>query len=74
MADVEELIDLVVRETGKSEEEIRDMMEKRKEATHGLLSDYGAIYAVAKEFGIGLDSEKTVITKLSDVEAQRAFN
>ncbi|RLI89441.1 MAG: hypothetical protein DRO62_01575 [Candidatus Altiarchaeales archaeon] len=74
MADVEELINLVIKGTGKSEEEIRDMMEKRKEATHGLLSDYGAIYAVAKEFGIGLDSEKTVITKLSDVRAQKAFN
>jgi len=74
MAEVEELIDLVVKETGKSEREIREMMEKRKEATHGLLSDYGAIYAVAKEFGIGLDNEKTVITKLSDIEAQKAFN
>lgn len=74
MAEVEKLIDLVVEETGKSEEEIRAMMEKRKEATHGLLSDYGAIYAVAKEFGIGLNDEKTVITKLSDTGAQRAFN
>lgn len=74
MAEVEKLIDRVIDGTGKSEKEIRAMMEKRKEATHGLLSDYGAIYAVAKEFGIGLNNEKTVITKLSDIEAQKAFN
>ncbi|MBN2015188.1 MAG: hypothetical protein JW778_08410 [Candidatus Altiarchaeota archaeon] len=74
MSEVENLIKKVVKESGKSEKEVRAMMEKRKEATHGLLSDYGAIYAVAKEFGIGFNNEKSVITKLSDIEAQKAFN
>lgn len=74
MSEVEKLIEQVVKESGKSEKEVRAMMEKRKEATHGLLSDYGAIYAVAKEFGIGFNNEKSVITKLSDIEAQKAFN
>lgn len=74
MSEVEKLIKKVVKESGKTEEEIRAMMEKRKEATHGLLSDYGAIYAVAKEFGVGFNNEKTPITKLSDVVPQKAYN
>ncbi len=74
MSEVEQLIEKVVKESGKSEKEVRSLMEKRKEATHGLLSDYGAIYAVAKEFGVGFNNEKPIITKLSDIELQKAFN
>ncbi len=74
MTEVEKLIDLVVEKTGRSEADIRGMMEKRKEATHGLLSDYGAIYAVAKEFGVVLDNDRVVVTKLSDLTPQKAVN
>ena len=74
MSEVEKLITQVIKESGKQEKDIRAMMEKRKEATHGLLSDYGAIYAVAKEFGVGFNNEKTVMTKLSDIVPQKAYN
>lgn len=74
MKETRELFERVVMESGKSSQEIREMVEKRKEATHGLLSDYGAIYAVAKELGIDIDIEKIMITKLSDIKSQKAFN
>lgn len=50
MNDTDQLFERVVKEGGKSPEEVREMIEKRKAATHGLLSDYGALYAVAKEW------------------------
>jgi replication factor A1 len=74
MSEVEKLITQVIEASGKQEKDIRSMMEKRKEATHGLLSDYGAIYAVAKEFGVGSGSEKSVLTKLSEVAAAKSYN
>lgn len=74
MKEMEDLFERVVRESGKSSQEIKEMIEKRKEATHGLLSDYGAIYAVAKELGIDIDTENIMITKLSDIKPQKAFN
>lgn len=75
MAEIDQLIERIVKESGKSREEVEGMMNKRKEATHGLLSDYGAIYAVAKEFGIALEEEEEIIlTKASDVKAQVSAN
>lgn len=73
------LIEKIVKETGKSRQEINEMIDGRKRATHGLLSDYGAIYAIAKEFGIGLnekssDSEKISVSGLSDISAFKSFN
>ncbi len=74
MTEIHELVARISKESGKTPDEIHAMMEKRKEATHGLLSDYGAIYAVAKEFGINLNDEKTVISRLSEIEALKSFN
>jgi len=49
-------------------------MEERKKKTHGLLSDYGALYAVAKESGINLNEGKVSVTKIKDIAAQRPVN
>jgi len=57
----------IAKFTGKKEKEIREMVEKRKEATHGLLSDYGALYAVAKEFGVPLEDD-VKCSKISEIE------
>ena len=74
----DQLFARVVSEGRKTEQEIRDMVEKRKAATHGLLSDYGALYAVAKELGIEVNNEKSnekiALTKLSEIKAKSAFN
>jgi replication factor A1 len=74
MNDTDELFEKVVREGGKTPEAVREMIEKRKAATHGLLSDYGALYAVAKELGLGISTEKVTVTKLSEVKPKAAYN
>lgn len=73
---IDKLIKKVVKESGKTKKEIKELMEKRKEATHGLLSDFGALYAVAKEFGISLEEgEKEIeLTKISEISAQKSCN
>ncbi|MBU4436867.1 MAG: hypothetical protein KKH78_01175 [Candidatus Altiarchaeota archaeon] len=73
--DVDSLVDKVAGDSGKTTEGIRGMMNQRKEITHGLLSDYGALYAVAKEFGISLDNAETItLSKISDIAPGRPFN
>ena len=74
MAEVDELFERVLKESGKSTEEIRGMIDKRKAATHGLLSDYGALYAVAKELGVESVGDKLTTTKLSDVKPKGSYN
>jgi replication factor A1 len=74
MNDTDQLFERVVKEGGKNPEEVREMIEKRKAATHGLLSDYGALYAVAKELGLDIATEKITITKLSDIRPKAPFN
>ena len=64
MADIDKLIDKVIEESGLDSEEVRERMDKKKEIMHGLLSDYGAIYAVAKELGVDLNQEELIITKI----------
>lgn len=74
MTNVDKLIDRIVKESGKSRDEIRAQMDRRKEATHGLLTDYGAIYAVAKEHGIDLNQEETQMTRIVDIKPLKSVN
>jgi replication factor A1 len=74
MTEVKEIIERVINESGRKEEEIRAKMNERKEKTHGLLSDYGAIYAVAKEYGIDLNENETPTTKLNNLKASSSVN
>ncbi len=74
MADIDKLIDKVIEESGLDSEEVRERMDKKKEIMHGLLSDYGAIYAVAKELGVDLNQEELIITKISEITPQKSFN
>ncbi|MFH1721365.1 MAG: OB-fold nucleic acid binding domain-containing protein [Candidatus Altiarchaeota archaeon] len=72
--DVESLILRVVTESGKSRKEVKKALADRKEKTHGLLSDYGAIYAVAKECGIDLNSEGQDFVMLGEVKPTKSLN
>jgi len=74
MAEVDELLRRVVSESGKSEAEIREKIAARKAKTHGLLSDYGALYAVAKEYGVDLTEGQAPITRLSEASGQKNLN
>ncbi|MDD5111908.1 MAG: OB-fold nucleic acid binding domain-containing protein [Candidatus Altiarchaeota archaeon] len=68
MNDIQGLIDKVSRESKLTEADIKAKMSERKEKTHGLLSDYGALYAVAKEYGVDL-SEGEAQTQVSDISS-----
>lgn len=74
MTEVDDLISRVVSESGKTEAEIKEKITSRKEKTHGLLSDYGAVYAVAKELGVDLSDNQTQITKLADVSSKKSLS
>jgi replication factor A1 len=74
MTDIEKLIERVVEESGKDRKDITEKMSERKEKTHGLLSDYGAIYAVAKEYGIDLSENETTTTSLSKLKPATPAN
>ncbi len=73
--DVDSLVEKIGSDSGNTIESIREMMEQRKKATHGLLSDYGALYAVAKEFGISLGNAETItLSTISDIVPGRPFS
>ncbi len=72
--DVDALIERVSEESGKSIEAIRKKMAERKEKTHGLLSDYGAVYAVAKEFGIDVSETEIKLTDIGSIKPTSSVN
>lgn len=74
MNDVSNLIQKVSDESKLSVDEIKSKMLERKEKTHGLLSDYGALYAVAKEYGIDLSEEETQLSDIASVKPQNSVN
>ncbi|MEA1924449.1 MAG: OB-fold nucleic acid binding domain-containing protein [Candidatus Altiarchaeota archaeon] len=74
MTDVNHLIAKISKETGKTQKEIKEMMDNRKDATHGLLSDYGAVYAVAKELNIPLKEGKIILNEIKDIKPQKPVN
>ncbi|MFC2162467.1 OB-fold nucleic acid binding domain-containing protein [Candidatus Altiarchaeota archaeon] len=73
-SEVESMIEKVSKETGKPVEEIQKQMGERKEKTHGLLSDYGAIYAVAKSYGIDLSESEVKLTGLDSLVPSSSVN
>jgi len=74
MTDIEKLIERVVKESGKTPEEVKAKMSERKEKTHGLLSDYGAIYAVAKECGVDLNESETHTITISKIKPSNSVS
>ncbi|MFH1125728.1 MAG: OB-fold nucleic acid binding domain-containing protein [Candidatus Altiarchaeota archaeon] len=74
MNDVNSLIKKVSDESKLSLDEIKSKMAERKERTHGLLSDYGALYAVAKEYGIDLSENGLQLSEISSIKPQSSVN
>jgi ssDNA-binding replication factor A large subunit len=65
-----EIFGKVMKETGKSESELLDLLEKIKEKYQGLLSEVGANIMLAKQFGINLEASHptSAIVKINDLE------
>lgn len=61
--DFEEILDKICKETGKSSEEIRELVADKKAKFSGLLTDTGAAFMVAKEQGLQLDSNASFSEK-----------
>ena len=55
MDDIESKINFLVENSDFNDEDIRGLIEQKKAIMHGLLSDYGAIYSVARELGINIE-------------------
>ncbi len=56
MEEFEEVVKKIVEETGKTNTEVLEMIYKKQEEYNNLISDVGAAYLVAKEFGIDVKS------------------
>jgi len=66
--DIEERIKKIVSKTGKKDAEVRELIEKKKASMSGLLTDYGAVYGVAKDLGVDIDRSSNVeFNKISDI-------
>lgn len=66
----EQIFNKVLKDTGKSKEELLDTLEKIKEKYQGLLSEVGANIMLAKQLGVDLNIKKSTssIVKLKDLE------
>jgi len=57
--------------SGLSEDEVKKIIEKKKEDAAGLLTDHGAIYALEKEHGIEHEgASKAQFTKIADLTSK----
>jgi len=74
MDDVEKITQRLTKETGLTSEDIQKKVSKRKEKTHGLLSDYGALYAIAKEHGVDLNGNTANVTPIKDVKPSNSVS
>lgn len=58
MTEKEKLLQNLIDKSGKSSEEIGTMISEKVNELSGLISDEGAIYIIANELGVRLDSER----------------
>lgn len=55
LLDAKKIIKRIIAETGKSKEEIKELIEGKKQKFAGLLTDDGAAFMVAKELGVEVE-------------------
>jgi len=54
VTDIKRIIEVTCRHSGKTEEEIRKLIEEKQDELSGLVSEEGAAYIVARELGVNL--------------------
>lgn len=67
MNELEEVVKKIVEHTGMSEEDVRRKIKEKKEELSNLISDEGAAYILAKEYGIDLIKRKSYKLKIKNV-------
>ncbi|MDA3855774.1 MAG: OB-fold nucleic acid binding domain-containing protein [Candidatus Woesearchaeota archaeon] len=71
MTEKEKLLQNLIDKSGKSSEEISSMIAEKVNELSGLISDEGAIYIIANDLGVRLDSERpkkdAELAKIEDI-------
>lgn len=70
LTDTEKIIKKIVEKTGISRSEVEERIRKKIKEFAGLLTEVGAVYAVAKELGVEVDVERelTQRVKIKDLK------
>ena len=58
MTEKQKLLDNLIQKSGKTKEELNEIISEKVNELSGLISEEGAIYIIANELGIRLDSER----------------
>ncbi|MEK6972715.1 MAG: DUF2240 family protein [archaeon] len=66
-ANFESILERIIKETGKSNEEILDKIDRKQKKMAGLLSKEGAAFMVAKDYGIDLEAN-VVRSKINELK------
>ena len=74
LENAEQTIQLIQEKSGKSLEEIQELVQKKKEKYSGMLTESGAAFLVAKELGIELELEKKISEKASIASLEQGMN
>ncbi len=71
MTEKEKLLQNLIEKSGKSAQDINSMITEKVNELSGLISDEGAIYIIANELGVRLDSERpkkdAELVKINDI-------
>jgi replication factor A1 len=71
LLDAKTIIKRIVKETGKNEQEIRELIEEKKKKFAGLLTEDGAAFMVAKELNVDIEikAEQAEVVKIANLSA-----
>lgn len=58
MTEMEKLLANLIEKSGKTQDELNAMIQEKVDELSGLISEEGAIYIIANELGVRLDSDK----------------
>ena len=64
---VDEIVSKIVKATGKSESEVRELIKRKRAELANLVSEEGAAYLVAKELGLELVKKRVYRLKLKNL-------
>jgi replication factor A1 len=70
----EKIVEIICSKTGKSREEVEELINKKKEKFSGLLTDSGAAFIIAKELNIGLDIEEAIPESIKISQLEEGMN
>ncbi len=62
------IVETIASSSGKSNDEVKQLIDQKKEKFSGLLTDSGAAFMIAKELGVSLNSEPTEAIKIDSLK------